>query len=182
MNAELMSILSLLSILGIVVVLFWLYPDYLLDKLRQDLFSLRDDLFDQAVENNIPFDHDAYGMLRSTMNGVIRYSHRISFLHMVAFLLVDKTYEQIDEETFDQRLERKISNLDADQREIIRNVFFSMNVTLVKHFIMTPPFIMLAPILGWVYGMNKIIGRLVNGRLKEPLGRFDLGAYAEGAR
>lgn len=42
------------------------------DAFREKLFTIRDGLFDYMVENGLPFDMPAYGLLRSSLNGLIR--------------------------------------------------------------------------------------------------------------
>lgn len=59
-----------------------------MDRFRQDIFKLRDQLFDEARDGLINFDHPAYGMLRKTMNGYIRFAHRLSFLDILVTLSI----------------------------------------------------------------------------------------------
>jgi len=68
-----------LSLIGLWVLFFWLYRDYRVDLFRQRLFALRDELFDLGRTSQIAFHHQAYGLLRTTINGYIRFAHRLSF-------------------------------------------------------------------------------------------------------
>jgi hypothetical protein len=43
-----------------------------LDRFRQDVFGLRDELWDFAASGQISFDDPAYRLLRQLMNGFIR--------------------------------------------------------------------------------------------------------------
>lgn len=67
-------------------VLLWMLldclPSHRLDVFRQRMFVVRDDLFDYARAGNIGFDHPAYRLLRKSMNGFIRYGHRLSFFQL----------------------------------------------------------------------------------------------------
>lgn len=67
---------------------FWLNRDLKVDTLRQEMFALRDRLFDEADRGLIEFSHPAYVMLRTTMNGFIRFAHRLSFLEILLFSLL----------------------------------------------------------------------------------------------
>ncbi len=58
-------------------------PSIRLDIFRQRMFATRDSLFDYARAGNIGFDHPAYRLLRKSMNGFIRYGHRLSFFQLV---------------------------------------------------------------------------------------------------
>lgn len=89
MNANLLStiIQSLLSLILLVVVIFWLWPSQRVDLFRQEMFSLRDELFDFAAAGNIPFDEPAYVLLRQLMNGFIRYAHNLTpYRTLMSFL------------------------------------------------------------------------------------------------
>lgn len=64
---------------------FWIYRDYCIDAFRDKIFTLRDDLFDAAASGLIDFDHPAYGLLRKTMNGLLRFGHKISFFELFVY-------------------------------------------------------------------------------------------------
>jgi hypothetical protein len=59
------------------------WRSYRVDRFREDLFELRNQLFDFAAAGGIDFDHPAYGRLRVTMNSMIRFAHKVSFLRLV---------------------------------------------------------------------------------------------------
>jgi hypothetical protein len=65
------------------VVIFKMIPAMLLDSFRQDMFAVRDELFDFAAEGNIAFDHPAYVLLRRQMNGFIRYAHQLTVFRIL---------------------------------------------------------------------------------------------------
>jgi hypothetical protein len=68
-------------------VLLWMiligFASIRLDEFRQRMFAIRDGLFDYARSGNIGFDQPAYKLLRKSMNGFIRYGHRLSFFQLV---------------------------------------------------------------------------------------------------
>ncbi|MEZ6072590.1 MAG: hypothetical protein R3C10_20595 [Pirellulales bacterium] len=78
-----MAISSLVSLCFIWYLFFWLYRDYRLDRFRNNLFTLRDELFDLAADGEIAFDDDAYGILRSTINGTIQHGHRLGLIELL---------------------------------------------------------------------------------------------------
>ncbi len=55
------------AIIGITVI-FKILPMLRLDCFRQNMFSVRDELFDYAAAGNISFDNPAYILLRLQMN------------------------------------------------------------------------------------------------------------------
>lgn len=69
---------------------FWLYQPLLVDRLRFQLFALRDRLFLLAADGKIAFDSPTYQSTRETLNSIIRFSHRIGAAEIVAIALVSK--------------------------------------------------------------------------------------------
>lgn len=70
---------SAVCIALLAVVLLKLWSDARLDAFRQEMFIVRDELFDYAASGQIAFDDPAYRLLRQMMNGLIRYGHQITF-------------------------------------------------------------------------------------------------------
>jgi len=69
-----------LSLLAIVLLKFW--AEARLDAFRQEMFALRDELFDYAAKGHIEFNDPAYRLLRQVMNGFIRYGHQLTFFRV----------------------------------------------------------------------------------------------------
>jgi hypothetical protein len=63
------------------------FRSYRVDLFRQRMFELRAELFDEADGGLMDFEHPAYGILRTTMNGYIRFAHRLN-LWLVIFLVL----------------------------------------------------------------------------------------------
>ena len=80
------ALTSILSLAGILLLLR-LYRDYSVDRFRQDLFALRDEMFDYAASGGVEFRHPAYGLLRLTMNGFVRRADGLHLLRVVLLLL-----------------------------------------------------------------------------------------------
>ncbi|MFL6274513.1 MAG: hypothetical protein ACJ74G_04815, partial [Blastocatellia bacterium] len=80
-------ILSTISLCGLCYLVFWGFREYRIDLYRQEMFELRDALFDEADSGLLNFNHTAYGLLRSAMNGYIRFGHRLNFLQMLALVV-----------------------------------------------------------------------------------------------
>ena len=72
----------------IAIFVFW--RNYRIDKFRDQLFALRNELFDYAAQGGVSFDEPAYGILRNTMNGLLRYAERISFTHAILANVVQR--------------------------------------------------------------------------------------------
>jgi hypothetical protein len=72
---------------------FW--RPYRLDVLRENLFALRGELFNCAVETGLPFDHPSYRGLRGDLNSFIRFAERMTlFRAILATLVLGKRVER----------------------------------------------------------------------------------------
>ncbi len=60
----------------LLVFVFWRL--YRVASLRQDLFAMRDDLFDYAASGFIGFDNEAYLKMREEINSLIRFAHKLT--------------------------------------------------------------------------------------------------------
>ena len=99
------SILDLLLLTGLGILGWWAYffgwqraGD---DAFRQDLFALRDALFDAATTYQIPYAHPAYYTLRRRIHGFIRHPERATLLHGCLYRVV-----QIDADRLPEQSER----------------------------------------------------------------------------
>src|SRR5216117_2947210 len=61
-----------LSVAAAWFVYAYAYKRVRLDAFREELFTLRDDLFDYMRARGLPHSMHAYGLLRSSINGMIR--------------------------------------------------------------------------------------------------------------
>jgi hypothetical protein len=87
-TSELSNVIqSLLTLIVLALVIFGLWPEQRVDLFRQQMFSLRDELFDFAADGNISFKDPAYILLRELMNGFIRYAHNLTpYRTLMSFL------------------------------------------------------------------------------------------------
>lgn len=83
-NAVTNVVVSLASLVALWWLVFFAFRDYRVDAFRERLFRLREDLFLFAANGGIPFEHPAYRILRSTINGMIRYAERISLAWLIS--------------------------------------------------------------------------------------------------
>ncbi len=72
------------------IVLFKMIPAMRLDSFRQQMFSIRDDLFDFAADGHIAFNDPAYVLLRKQMNGFIRYAHHLTVFRILMTAAIQK--------------------------------------------------------------------------------------------
>jgi hypothetical protein len=77
------------------------YRSYLLDKCRQALFEIRDDLFDLAAQGEIDFHEDCYRTLREDLNSLIFFADKMSFIR-IAFTPIPENAAQRPEQWVQQ--------------------------------------------------------------------------------
>jgi len=111
---------SAILLMGLGAILFWLWPSVRLDCFRQEMFAVRDELFDYAASGHIAFGHPAYGLLRQSMNGFIRYGHQVSFYQFIMTWAAWKALEGRDSFKWKQKWEAALGSLDEPtRRELI---------------------------------------------------------------
>src|SRR5438552_9516272 len=132
---------STLSLLGIWVLYSWFYRDYRVDLFRQRLFVLRDGLFDFAEAGQVSFDHPAYGMLRSTLNGFIRFGHRFGLLQIVIFVsrIREADLKAAGEPGFEEKWQRVLSDLPPPAREKLNRMLAEMHLIVTDQLVFTSP-------------------------------------------
>ena len=132
MNELAAFLISLISIVFILFLLLWRYRDYRTDAFRQIMFQLRDELFDEARKGMINFDDDAYVMLRSAINGFIRFGHKLNLMQVMLLHITLK--ENYVSESFSERLKK---NCTDEQKEIIISYYTRMNDHIIEHLILS---------------------------------------------
>ena len=67
------------------VIWFYGWRVLVLDRLRTELFKLRDEWFDAALDRSdgLTFDSKTYGLVRTQFNALIRFAHTLSPLQML---------------------------------------------------------------------------------------------------
>jgi hypothetical protein len=78
------------------------------------MFAIRDELFDYAASGKIAFDHPAYRLLRQSMNGMIRYGHRITFFQICMTNIIWKIVDGSDFR-WTEKWSRALDSLEDDQ-------------------------------------------------------------------
>jgi len=93
MNGIVSALQLALSMFAAWFLYFLCWREYKVDAFRQKLFALRDDLFDYAQSGSIAFNDPAYTTLRSLLNGIIRFAHRMTFTRFVVLAASTKSQD-----------------------------------------------------------------------------------------
>lgn len=182
---------SLVSCLGILYLVFWAYKDYRLNAFRQEMFALRAKLFDYAADGNIDFDDPAYGKLRTTMNGFIRFGHKLSFWQFLFFgLALEKDEKEFMNEA-KTKWDAPFHALPDSQKNELKEYFEKMNFLVVKHVVILSPECMILvfpPLLSFVFykvfsaKLKSFCKSIINSNVGLKVLEMDEAAYAVGRR
>jgi hypothetical protein len=134
---------SLISIILLFVVIR-LWASLRLDLFRQEMFALRDRMFDYAMDGNIDFSHPAYRLLRKSMNGFIRYAHNLTFYRLTVTMLQWRVLSHRPELKWAEEWNKALEEIpnEAVRRDLI--TFHTQSATLVaKRIVLGSPVLVL---------------------------------------
>lgn len=178
MSEHAVALMTLLTVAFIWIGAFWFYTDYSVDLFRQRMFRLRDAFFDEAADGKISFSHPAYGVVRLTMNGLIRYGHRINLAFLLGTLLRPETNVDVK---FKKRLEEHFGSLTKEQKELVSRYVVDMNnLALRRIFLGSPVLLVLFVVPLTVYAVSSAVLAWLASLLREPLEELDSIALIEG--
>lgn len=120
----------LVSGIGIAILLY-LYRDYRIDRLRDDIFALRDEMFDYAMSNGI-VDDPAYRRVRQAFNGMLRFCHKISFFRLSMAIALDKIWKDRPKPTpVNQVIDE--SSLSREHKEKLKAYHIQMFILVILY-------------------------------------------------
>jgi len=126
---------AIVAILGITV-LFKIVPMFRLDCFRQQMFSVRDELFDYATAGNIAFSDPAYILLRRQMNGMIRYGHQLTLFRSVMTWTIKRVSGNKPTFPWHESWDEALANLKSDEVRSQMQAFHNRGATIAaKHLI-----------------------------------------------
>jgi hypothetical protein len=157
---------------------------------RQRLFALRDELFDIAREGAISYDHPAYGLLRTTLNGFIRFGHRVRPFSMVCIATAMQRDEIAREAVASFLKQWKVATeqLDPALCHRLASILRRTHQVVAEQLVLTSLLLVLliVPIVAVTLAntMRVHFGQLLTKRLKvkwrQLIDRIDTTALAEG--
>lgn len=178
---ELIVISSLISILFLLVLFLWLIPGYRVDLFRQQMFALRDELFDEARKGNISFSDPAYGMLRSSMNGFIQFGHRLNVWQVMLLNFIARNEKNRMTKPFYKQLEENMTENTPEQKELIKSYYLRMNYCVTKHLINSSYILMITLFVPLIfYFFIRLHIEIVTRLYKGYLDKIDTAALANG--
>ncbi|TGN02893.1 hypothetical protein [Leptospira dzoumogneensis] len=136
------AISTLFSLLIMWAMWHFLWKPLRLDILREELFNIRDSLFDLALDKKLSFEDQVYKELEIILNGTIRYAHRISFLSSLIFRIsVEKDYpgKVVENRLYSGLRERIHAESDETLKKKLKVMLRKYEVTVARYMIFTSP-------------------------------------------
>lgn len=126
------------------ILFFWMYRSYRLDAFRQELFAIRDELFDLASAGEIGFDDRVYQMLRGSLNWNIQFGHKTGFLDLVChYIFVGKNeYEDAQVSKYCEAWKTAVESLTPESRKKVEALRSRSHVAVFKQIIFTSAILM----------------------------------------
>jgi len=138
--------LELTVLFSIAICAWWIFfveqQSYWLDLTRQRLFAIRNELFDCAIQGKISFDHPAYKMTRTTLNGMIRFTHEVNLLYFLTIYFAHRfVFKRRRATDYERRFSSAIQTLPLEGRAFIYRTIGEAHMTVLRHVMSTSPFL-----------------------------------------
>lgn len=131
-----------LFLLGLYWLVSTLYRRYRLDQFREQLFELRDSLFDLVVEGGLQYSDRAYGQVRSMINGSIQYAHKLGFIEILLFAFSTRAEDKQLTEALaehERRWKRSLSLVDDEAEGHLQSVRDRLHAYSIIYVVETSP-------------------------------------------
>lgn len=168
---QLIANIHLFLALATLGLLWFRWRTYRIDAVRQQLFALRDEAFDYACDGGIAFEHQAYKLLRTKLNGMIRFAHRVSFGRLFLSLVFFHSTRPDFVVRVNKEWEAALGTLSLESRKKLLEFDQKMVIILVQHMVTRSPilllvlgiFVALAVVSAAVTRLWEIISKLMPG-------------------
>jgi hypothetical protein len=132
MNIDIAIVIrSVLALFALWIAVYYLWPDFRHDSFREDIFSVRDEMFLYAAQGNIDFGNPAYTILRDRMNGLLRHGHDFTLTRMA---LIMSTHSSIKSDSIAQ-WEAAVNELPADTQAKMRDFNIRVAIFVLQHVV-----------------------------------------------
>lgn len=143
-----------LALIGLWVLFFWFYRDYRIDRFRQHIFALRDELFDYAAAGHIAFDHPSYVYVRRNLNGMLRFGHHLTLSWLLARAVTQALWPtpEIDE-AFRRERDHRLDSLGGETRTVFKSIWERSNIRAAEHIVLSSPvfWILVLPVVAVLF-------------------------------
>jgi hypothetical protein len=155
----------MLGLTALWFLIFRLVHEYRLDVLRDQLFAVRERLFDYAANGNIAFDNAAYTQLRMLLNSLIRFGYRLTFTRFLMGVIFMEWKDKPYDRELLIRWEKAVAELPPESQVELKSIRGEALVLVVRHLVTGSPVML---ILLVVFA----IGSLLRGLTEQLLEAF----------
>jgi hypothetical protein len=131
------AVLTLITLAGLLL-LCRLYMGYRIDELRQQLFATRDHLFDLALQKKVRFEDPAYGILRTMINGYIRFAHRLTPMAILVYYCSERRDKEAVAagKSLGKSFDEALGRLPEEGRQAVLRVHEGLHFFVVRHLVL----------------------------------------------
>lgn len=167
------AIISLTGLTALLIITFWLYNDYRVDRHRQALFGLRDELFDAALRGEISFGSETYRITRAMLNGMIRYTHKTSIIGLFIALGSPRREHPIS-----KKIDRVFAKATDAERQLCQRTLQQAHLETAKH-LASSPFMHLLIVPALLTAAGVVTAHTLVHWLQRQFRILDASAYCE---
>jgi hypothetical protein len=140
---------SIVCVTILMPLLLKLWAGARLDSFRQEMFIIRDELFDYAASGGISFNDPAYRLLRQLMNGFIRYGHQLTFFRLCMGVAQTKTMGQKPNLNWTTKWERALASIkDEEVKKSLEGFHSRAFLCAGKRLVLGSPVLLVISIFG----------------------------------
>lgn len=124
-------LLSSSGLLGFWLAIYYLWRDLRYDAFREDIFSVRDELFLWAAQGNIEFSNPAYSILRNRMNALLRHGHDLTLTRAILLFVTHKEMKS----PITVQWEQAVETLPTKTRETMNWYNLRIGIFVLQHLL-----------------------------------------------
>ncbi len=158
---------SLVSLLLLLILYFVLYRRFAIDNYRDQLFKIREALFDLAIDNEtLSFKSEIYKNFETRLNNNIRFAHRISFLGAILFNVMNRIRypgSNIQSKVASDFLRQAAAMRQSATKDRIMQLKAAFDTQTIKYLLRISPLFCLYVVLIWLrfaFGQILQLGRV----------------------
>ncbi len=137
-------LLTGLGLLSLWLVAYFGWRPYRIDKVRNELFDLRNDLFLYAAEGGVVFDDPAYRIQRDRLNALIRFAHIITVTRALIFMAAERYRPNERVQSIQQKYLVAVSNLSESAQVKMRYIYDRTATILAWQLVSGSPLLLIA--------------------------------------
>jgi len=137
------TLLTGFGLLALWIITYFGWRPYRIDKVRNELFALRNELFDFAAGGGVSLGDTAYRMLRDRVNALIRYAHIITVTRLLIFMGANRYFHSELAESRHQKYLAEVSRLPESAQAKLRDIDDRVAKILARKLVIGSPLLLI---------------------------------------